>query len=61
MKEACAEDSTWLEEIVTNGDLELEDAERLRLIGVLYSNARGRYAFAVDLWRELTGMKKRKS
>jgi hypothetical protein len=58
LRAACDEDLAWLNEVLTDGDLELTDSDRLRLIGTLYSNAKGRYAFSVDLLWELKGIKK---
>jgi hypothetical protein len=58
LRAACDEDLAWLNEVLTDGDLELTDSDRLRLIGTLYSNAKGRYAFSVDLFWELKGIKK---
>jgi hypothetical protein len=57
LKRAAAEDLAALQALLTDGDLQLEDAERLRLIGVLYADARARLAFAVDAYGKLQGIK----
>jgi hypothetical protein len=46
---ACEQDENWLEMVITDGDLQLEDAQRLAMIGMLYEQARARYAFTVGL------------
>ncbi len=52
LKTACTDDLAALAELVTDRDLQLADAERLKLIGVLYADARARLAFALDaLWK----------
>jgi hypothetical protein len=46
---ACQQDENWLKMVVTNGDLQLEDAQRLAMIGMLYEQAKARYSFTVGL------------
>jgi hypothetical protein len=46
---ACQQDENWLTLVVTNGDLQLEDAQRLAMIGMLYEQAKARYAFTAGL------------
>ncbi len=53
LKGAVARDLEALQELLTNRDLQLEDADRLGLIGVLYTDARMRLAFAVYAFGEL--------
>jgi hypothetical protein len=49
LEAACEQDLGWLDLLLTDGDLGLEDAERLRLIGKLYGEARARFGFAVEV------------
>lgn len=42
-------DGQLLDEVLTEGKLQMEDAERLTLIGTLYAKAKDRYGFALDV------------
>jgi hypothetical protein len=55
LEAACVQDLGWLDVLLTDGDLALEDSERLGLIGRLWSDARARWAFAVEVWVEIQG------
>jgi hypothetical protein len=57
LKTAVAADLAALQALLTDGDLQLEDAERLKVIGVLYADARARLAFAVDAFWKMEGTK----
>jgi hypothetical protein len=57
LKTAVAQDLAALQELLTDGDLQLADAERLKVIGVLYTDARARFAFAVDAFGKMQGSK----
>jgi hypothetical protein len=46
-------DGQLLDEVLTDGQLQLEDAERLKLIGTLYAKAKERYGFALDVLGKL--------
>jgi hypothetical protein len=53
LEAACAQDLGWLDVLLTDGDLGLEDAERLQLIGELCERAKARYAFSVEVYLDL--------
>jgi hypothetical protein len=55
---ACRQDENWLKMVVTNGDLQLEDAQRLAMIGMLYEQAKVRYAFTVGTLMKFSNAKR---
>jgi hypothetical protein len=58
LEAACEQDLGWLDVLLTDGDIALEDAERLKLIRMIYSNAKARMTFAVGVLGDLRGIKK---
>jgi hypothetical protein len=46
-------DGQLLDEVLTDGQLQMGDAERLKLIGTLYAKAKDRYSFALDVLGKL--------
>ena len=57
-KTAAGKDLAALAAWLMDGEVQLADAERLRVIGELYAEAQVRFAFAVEVFGQLEGIKK---
>jgi hypothetical protein len=53
LEDACVQDLDLVNVLLTDGDIALENAERLKLIGTIYSNAKARWAFAMEFYKDL--------